>query len=236
MENRLKIKLYADGANLQEMLDMASNANISGLTTNPTLMKKAGVVDYKRFAREVLEQISSKPISFEVFSDDFGSMVKQAKEISTWGSNVFVKIPITNTSGELTTSVIRELSCEGIKLNVTAVMTNEQIEQVVEVIDINVPYNLSIFAGRIADTGIDPVHTIDYAVKALEKNANAEVIWASPRELLNVIQAENCGCQIITATTDVLRKIPLIGKDLKEYSRETVQMFYNDALEAGYEI
>jgi transaldolase len=236
MKNRLRIKLYADGANLQEMLDMANNANISGLTTNPTLMKKAGVVDYRRFAREVLEQVSSKPISFEVFSDDFRGMVSQAKEISTWGSNVFVKIPITNTSGELTTSVIKELSCEGIKLNVTAVMTYEQIEEVVEVIDKNVPYNLSIFAGRIADTGIDPISTIEFAVKALEKNANAEVIWASPRELLNVIQAENCGCQIITATTDVLRKIPLIGKDLNEYSRETVQMFHNDALEAGYEI
>ncbi len=236
MEDKLKIKLFADGANLHEMIAMASKENISGLTTNPTLMKQSGVSNYREFAKQALLQISEKPISFEVFSDDFKGMIWQAKEIAKWGSNVFVKIPVTNTSGEFSKDVIKELSQEGIKVNVTAIMTKKQIEQVVEVIEPDTFCYLSVFAGRIADTGIDPVPTIEFAVKALEKNVNAEVIWASPRELLNVVQAEKSGCHIITATSDILKKVALIGKDLNEYSKETVQMFYNDASNAGYEI
>jgi transaldolase len=236
MGDKLRIKLFADGANLQEMITMANKEYISGLTTNPTLMKQSGVLNYREFSEEVLKQISDKPISLEVFSDDFRGMIRQAKEISGWGSNVFVKIPITNTSGEFAKDVIKELSHEGIKINVTAIMTMKQIEEVVDLIDPNTSCYLSIFAGRIADTGVDPVPTIKFAVNALEKNTNAEVIWASPRELLNVMQAEESGCHIITATSDILKKIPLIGKDLNEYSKETVQMFYNDASAAGYEI
>ena len=219
MTQKMNIKLFADGANLAEMVSMAKQEYISGLTTNPTLMRKAGISDYKKFAHEVLAEIPDKPISFEVFSDDFD-----------------VKIPITNTAGIMTKKVISELSNEGIKLNITAMMTTKQIDEVLEVLDQSNPSYLSIFAGRIADTGVDPIPTIKHSLNLLNEQSKVQVIWASPRELLNVIQANDCGCHIITATSDILKKLSLIGKDLNTYSVETVQMFFNDASEAAYEI
>ena len=236
MTQKMNIKLFADGANLAEMVSMAKQEYISGLTTNPTLMRKAGISDYKKFAHEVLAEIPDKPISFEVFSDDFDGMIRQAKQISTWGPNVYVKIPITNTAGIMTKKVISELSNEGIKLNITAMMTTKQIDEVLEVLDQSNPSYLSIFAGRIADTGVDPIPTIKHSLNLLNEQSKVQVIWASPRELLNVIQANDCGCHIITATSDILKKLSLIGKDLNTYSVETVQMFFNDASEAAYEI
>ena len=232
----IKIKLFADGANIDEMVEMANKKYISGLTTNPTLMRKAGIENYTKFAVDVLEKISTKPISFEVFSDDINEMKIQAKKISKWGENVYVKIPITNTKGDSTNSVIEYLSNEGIKVNVTALMTAKQVESISKILNPETPSCVSVFAGRIADTGRDPIQIMEECLKILTTIKNAELIWASPRELLNIFQADSINCHIITATKDILQKLDLIGKDLNLYSLETVQMFYNDAQKARYEI
>lgn len=234
--SNLKIKIFADGANLNEMLEMASKSYISGLTTNPTLMRKAGITNYSNFAKEVLSKIPNKPISFEVFSDDFEEMVKQGKEIGSWGKNVYVKIPITNTKGESTKNVIENIVNLGIKVNVTAIMTEKQVKEILDVINPEIPNYISVFAGRIADTGRDPSPLMANIVELTSIKASSEVIWASPRELLNIFQAESIGCQVITATNDILKKLELIDKDLTTYSLDTVKMFYDDAKESGYQI
>jgi transaldolase len=232
----LKIKLFADGADLPGMIEMASKPFISGLTTNPTLMKKAGITNYMKFAEEVLREIQIKPISFEVFSDEFDDMKTQAEKIASWGENVYVKIPITNTRGESTQSVVKYLTENGVKVNVTALMTKEQVDHILEALNPNIASCVSVFAGRIADTGRDPIPVMQSAIETLSSNKRAELIWASPRELLNVFQADEIGCHIITATNDILKKLELVGMDLKEYSLDTVKMFYKDASAAGYEI
>ena len=234
--DQLKVELFADGADLVGMLEMHSKTYIKGLTTNPTLMKKAGISDYTSFAKQVLEKISDKPISFEVFSDDVDEMLIQARKIASWGDNVFVKIPITNTKKTSTSKIVNILSSEGVKVNVTALMTTQQVNEVCEALNPEVPSNISIFAGRIADTGLDPLQIMRESLKIVEDNRKCKVIWASPRELLNVFQADEIGCHIITATNDILKKLSLVGKDLQEYSVETVQMFYNDASAAGYTV
>jgi len=233
---KLKIKLFADGADLQSMIEMASKPYIAGLTTNPTLMNKAGISDYVKFAREVIKEISDKPISFEVFSDDLDEMRKQAEKISSWGDNVYVKIPISNTQGESTSLLVKHLTDLGIKVNVTAIMTSIQVEEIIESLNPKTKSYVSLFAGRIADTGRDPIPVIKDCLKILSTNLNCELIWASPRELLNVIQAEEAGCHVITATGDILAKLKLIDYDLNAYSLDTVKMFYNDAKKAGYNI
>jgi transaldolase len=233
---KMKIKIFADGADLTSMVEMASKPFISGLTTNPTLMKKAGITDYVKFAKNVLKEIPNKPISFEVFSDDLEEMKYQGQKIASWGENVYVKVPITNTLGESTKGVISHLASNGVKVNVTAVMTCEQVKYVIEYLQPNVESVVSVFAGRIADTGVDPMPIMKQSLSILRDNEKAELIWASPRELLNVIQAESIGCQIITATSDILKKLDLIGMDLNLYSLDTVRMFYNDAKSSEYRI
>jgi transaldolase len=232
----LKVKIFADGANITDILEMYRNPLIKGLTTNPTLMRSAGIKDYSGFAREVLSVVKDKSISFEVFSDDLNEMETQAKRIATWGENVYVKIPITNTKGVSTQNLIRTLVQDKIKVNVTAIMTLEQVKLTAVSLNPEVPSYVSIFAGRIADTGRDPIKIIDEAIKILEPIKSAELIWASPRELLNIFQASNIGCHIITATTDILKKLKLVGYDLNEYSLDTVKMFHEDAKESGFEI
>ena len=232
----LRIKLFADGANLQGMIDMASKAYIAGLTTNPTLMNKAGVLDYVKFAHQVIKEVPNKPISFEVFSDNLEEMRIQSEKISSWGENVYVKIPITNTQGLSTAPLIKHLTDLGIKVNVTAIMTARQVETVAEVLNSGICSYVSIFAGRIADTGRDPIPVIEESLKLLSHNSNSELIWASPRELLNVIQADQVGCHIITATSEILAKLDLIDYDLDLYSLDTVKMFHDDAQKAGYSI
>jgi transaldolase len=232
----LKVKIFADGADKAGMLEMASKSFVKGLTTNPTLMKKAGIVDYKAFALEILSEIKEKPISFEVFSDDFDEMEKQALEIASWGENVYVKLPITNTKGEPIYNLISKLANKKVKLNVTAIMTLEQVKNVVSNLNPSVPSYVSVFAGRIADTGRDPLPLMIDSVNALKANTLAELIWASPRELFNIFQADQIGCQVITVTNDVLKKLDLVGKDLNDYSLDTVKMFYNDAKSAGFSI
>ena len=233
---KLQVKLFADGADLAGMLEMYSKPYIQGLTTNPTLMKKAGIINYEKFARDVLLRISDKPISFEVFSDDFTEMERQAIQISSWGKNVYVKIPITNTQHQSACELVRKLSKLGIKLNVTALMTLEQVREVAASLEPTVPSYISVFAGRIADTGKDPVPMMRKAVQLIGNCTKTELIWASPRELLNVFHADSVGCHIITATNDILKKLDLIGKDLDEYSLDTVKMFYKDAKVAGFSI
>lgn len=230
----LKVKIFADGADINGMIAMNEKDFIQGLTTNPTLMKKAGIADYKKFAKEVLLHVTTKPVSFEVFCDDLEEMKKQALEISSWANNVFVKIPITTTSGESTSSVIDFLVTLGVKVNVTAIMTVAQVADVAKVLNPKVSSYVSVFAGRIADTGMDPTEILVNSLKILEINKNAELIWASPRELLNIFQANDIGCHIITATNDILGKIPLIGYSLDQFSLDTVKMFRKDALESGY--
>ena len=234
--NNLKVKLFADGADLAEIKEMAAQKYIAGFTTNPTLMRKAGVADYKNFALEVLKIVPDRPISFEVFADDFDTMENQAKEIASWGSNINVKIPVTNTKGEFCGPIINKLSNSGVKLNVTAVMTLDQVKKITDELSLSTPAIISIFAGRIADTGQDPVPIMEQAVKIMQDKPLAELIWASPRELLNIIQADEVGCHIITATNDILKKLPLLGKDLNSYSLETVKMFFKDATAAGFNI
>lgn len=232
----LRVKLFADGADIDGMVEMASKPYISGLTTNPTLMRKAGISDYGRFAKDVLNEIKTKPISFEVFSDDLNEMKFQGEQIASWGENVYVKIPITNTKRESTKLVIKHLSEKGIKVNVTALMSNSQVEEVMEALDSNVESYVSVFAGRIADTGRNPIPIMQECLETLSYKPKSELIWASPRELLNVIQADEIGCHIITATNDILNKISLIGKNLEEFSLETVTMFFKDGQIAGFEI
>jgi transaldolase len=232
----LKVKIFADGAERAGMLEMARNPLVRGFTTNPTLMRKAGVEDYEQFARHVLAVIRDRPISFEVFADELGEMDRQARRIAGWGPNVYVKIPVTTTSGEWTGPLVRRLAGAGVKLNVTAVMTLDQVRDVTAALAGGAPGCVSVFAGRVADTGRDPVPHMAAAVQLVRQAANVELIWASPRELLNVFQADAVGCDIITATSDILAKLPLVGKPLDEYSLETVRMFHDDALKAGYEL
>jgi len=233
---KLKVQIFADGADKAGMLEMYKKSFIKGLTTNPTLMKKAGIKDYEAFAKDILLEVKDKSISFEVFSDDLDEMEKQALKIATWGENVYVKIPVTNTKGIPTYSLIKKLSDKGVKVNVTAIMTLEQVRDIVLSLNQNVPSYVSVFAGRIADTGVDPVPLMSAAVQITSMNSKAEVIWASPRELLNVFQADEIGCQIITVTNDILKKLELVDYNLSLYSLDTVKMFYNDALAAGYKI
>ena len=230
----LKIKIFADGANVTEMKKVYSEGIVKGFTTNPTLMKKDGVRNYVAFAKDVLSEIKDMPISFEVFTDDFESMERQAREIGSWGDNVFIKIPITNTKGEPSYELIKKLSDDGMKLNITAILTLEQIKNVSKSINEKTPAIVSLFAGRIADTGRDPIPYIKESLNILKGNSNAELLWASSRELLNIFQAEECGCHIITVTNDLLKKLQMVNKDLKELSLDTVKMFYNDASSAGY--
>lgn len=232
----LKIKIFADGANLAGMKEMYANPLIKGFTTNPTLMRAAGVKDYKAFAHEVLEAIPDRPVSFEVFADDFPTMEAQAREIASWGDHVYVKIPVTNTAGESALGLIERLSGAGVRLNITAIMTNEQVRGIAGALDPATPAVVSVFAGRVADTGRDPVPQMSDAVAILRDRPKAELLWASPRELLNIFQADSIGCHIITVTNDVLKKLALVGKDLTGYSLETVDMFYKDAVAAGYRI
>jgi transaldolase len=233
---RLKIKIFADGADLKAMRAAAANPLIQGFTTNPTLMRQAGITDYKAFALEVLREITDRPISFEVFADDFPTMEEQAREIASWGDNVYVKIPVSNTKGEFAGPLLAILSRAGIKLNVTAIMTLDQVERVGEALAENVPAVVSVFAGRVADTGRDPVPHMAEALRLLQNRPKAELLWASPREVLNIFQANDIGCHIITVTPDHLKKLSLVAKDLAEYSRETVSMFYTDATSAGFTI
>ncbi len=233
LEN-LKVKIFADGADLSGMIEMASLPYISGLTTNPTLMKKAGISSYVEFAKDVLREVSQKPISFEVFSDEMDEMKVQAEKISSWGDNVFVKIPISNTRGESTRSLIEYLTSNGIKVNVTALMTNNQVMHVIDALNPRVECYISVFAGRIADTGRDPIPVMKDCLDTLSHLPKAELIWASPRELLNVFQADQVGCHIITATNDLLGKLKIVGKNLEEYSLETVKMFHDDAVSSKF--
>lgn len=237
LEKNCKVKIFADGANIKGIKSLDKNPLIKGFTTNPTLMKKDGVINYEQFARQVLSSIRNKPISFEVFADDLASMEEQAFKIASWGKNVYVKIPVTNTKGESTAPLVRKLSAAGVQLNVTAIFTFEQTEMILEALSDDTPANISIFAGRIADAGQDPLPLMREAVKLIEKSKpNVELIWASPRELLNIFHAEQVGCHIITVTPGILDKLHLVGKDLDKFSLETVQMFYNDAAKAGYQI
>ncbi len=231
-----KIAIYADGADIAGMKEAYRWGFVKGFTTNPTLMRKAGIRHYEAFAKEAIASIPDLPISFEVFSDDFLQMEKEARKIAGWGKNVFVKIPITNTKGESSTPLIKQLSSEGLSLNITAILTPHQVQSVAAVLDPASKTIVSVFAGRMADTGRDPVPLMSRSAAILKPNQNAQLLWASSRELLNIFQAEACGCHIITITNDILKKLPLIGKDLTELSLDTVKMFFSDAQSAGYKI
>jgi len=233
---QLKVKIFADGADKASMLAMHAKPFIKGLTTNPTLMRRAGVADYRAFAREVLAEIKDKPVSFEVLSDDFAEMERQAIDIASWGDNVYVKIPITNTRRETCYMTVRRLAARKVKMNVTAIMTLAQVEQAIAVLSPETPSFVSVFAGRIADTGVDPLPILTKAVAMLKQNPRAELMWASSRELLNIFQAAAVGCHVITVTNDILAKLAVIGKDLADYSLDTVKMFYDDAKTAGYSL
>ena len=234
--NQLKVKLFADGADLAGIKAMYANPLIKGFTTNPTLMRKAGITDYKAFALDVLKIVPDRPVSFEVFADEFDEMERQALEIASWGKNVNVKIPVTNTRREFAGRLIRSLAKAGVALNITAIMTLEQVRAVNEMLVDGVSAIVSVFAGRIADTGVDPMPIMREALEILKDRPSAELLWASPRELLNIIHADEVGCHIITATNDILAKLALIGKDHGDYSLDTVKMFYKDATAAGYSI
>jgi transaldolase len=230
----LKVKIFGDGAELPRMQELARKPYISGFTTNPTLMHKAGIRDYRAFAKSVVEAIPDRHISFEVFSDEFSDMERQAREIATWGEHVYVKIPVTNTRRESAAELIERLSHAGVRVNVTAVMTLEQVREVTRRLRGGAPACVSVFAGRIADSGRDPIPLMTEAVSILRDAPGAELIWASPRELLNIFQADDIGCHIITVTHDILAKLSNVGKDLDDYSLETVRMFYDDAQKAGF--
>jgi transaldolase len=232
----LKVKIFADGADRAGMLELYRNPIIKGFTTNPTLMRNAGITDYEAFARDILASIPDRPISLEVFSDDFAEMEAQARRIASWGDNVYVKIPVTNTQGESSIPLIRRLAKQGVKQNVTALMTLSQVRDVAAALGSGPPACISVFAGRIADTGRDPVPIMAAAVHLMAVYPQLELIWASPRELLNVFHADSVGCHIITVTHDTLKKLSLVGKDLDEYSLDTVKMFRNDAVKAGFEL
>lgn len=230
----LSIKIFADGADKSGMLEMYSKPYIRGLTTNPTLMKRAGITDYRAFCKDILTHVKDKPLSFEVFSDDFAEMERQAMEIASWGENVYVKIPVTNTERRTCFDLVTKLSRQKVKVNVTAITTLTQVRDVVAVLNPNVPSYVSVFAGRIADTGRDPVPIMAAAVEMLKIAPAAELIWASPRELLNIFQANEIGCQVITVTNEILKKLDLVGYDLVEYSLDTVKMFYSDSIDAKF--
>jgi transaldolase len=232
----LKVQIFADGADKAGMLEMYGKPYIKGLTTNPTLMRKAGVADYRAFCRDILTQIKDKPLSFEVFSDDLAEMERQAMEIASWADNVYVKIPVTNTEQQTCYTLVKTLSAKKVKVNVTAIMTLTQVRDVVSALNPDVPSYVSVFAGRIADTGRDPLPIMAAAVEMLKIAPAAELIWASPRELLNIFHADDVGCHVITVTNDILRKLSLVGYDLDTYSLDTVKMFYNDALDAGFRL
>ena len=232
----LKVKIYADGANRADMLQGAQNPVVRGFTTNPTLMRKAGINDYEAFARDILCEITDRPISFEVFSDNFDEMYDQAQKIAAWGDNVYVKVPVMNTEGKSSFSLLERLVPKGVKLNVTALFTREQIKDVSDVLADAEPCNISVFAGRIADAGVDPVPYMAYAIEIMAPRPQQELIWASPREVFNVVQADTLGCHIITMTHDLIAKLPNLGKDLHEYSLDTVKMFRTDAVAAGFRI
>ena len=236
MTSDLRIALYADGADVAEMAAARANGIVRGFTTNPTLMRKSGISDYQSFAREALDATDGMPISFEVFADDFDEMERQARLIATWGDAVFVKIPITNTKRESSIPLIARLSNARVKLNITAILTLDQVREVVDVLDENTPAIVSVFAGRIADTGRDPVPLMREAAAIVSRKPKAQLLWASPRELLNVMQAEEAGCHIITVTGDILKKLSMVGKPLDELSLDTVKMFYNDAAAAGFHL
>lgn len=234
MTNRnVKIKIFADGANLTEILRLSQNPLIKGFTTNPTLMFRSGVVDYEAFAREILEQVTTLPVSFEVIADDFDEMTRQARRLASWGNNVFVKIPVMNTQGISCAPLIRGLAADGLQLNVTALTSIGQVQSIAEVINPNVPVIVSVFAGRIADTGIDPIPVMDQSLKVLAPYTLAELLWASPREILNIVQAASVGCHIITVTNDLLTKFSGLDRDLETVSLDTVRMFNNDAVQSG---
>jgi transaldolase len=233
---QLRVKLFADGADFDSIVALAANPIIRGFTTNPTLARNAGVRNYEEFGRKVLAAVPDRPVSLEVFADDFAGMIRQARAIASWGNNVNVKIPVTNTNREFSDEVIGRLSAEGIVVNVTAITTVDQVRRVADHLSPDTPAIVSVFAGRVADTGVDPVPMMAEAVKVLRQRPKSELLWASPRELLNIFQADAVGCHIITATKDVLAKLSLVGKDLDEYSLETVKMFRRDAVAAGFEI
>jgi transaldolase len=232
----LKIKIFADGADLAGIAEMYMNPLIKGFTTNPTLMRKAGIADYEAFGRQVLAKVPDRPVSLEVFADDFEEMERQGLAIASWGKNANVKIPVTNTKGEFAGPLLSSLSRKGVVLNITAIMTVEQVEAVAAALDPNVPAIISVFAGRVADTGRDPIPHMQACLEALRDRPKAELLWASPRELLNIFQADAMGCHIITVTNDVLAKLKLVGKNLDDYSRETVEMFYRDATASKFTI
>jgi transaldolase len=232
----LSVKIFADGADRAGMLELYRNPLVKGFTTNPTLMRAAGISDYEAFARDILKAIPDRPISLEVFSDDFAEMESQARRIASWGANVYVKIPVTNTEGESSIPLVRTLAKAGVKQNVTALMTLAQVRDVASALGSGPPACVSVFAGRVADTGRDPVPMMAAAVQLLAMHPQIELIWASPRELLNIFHADQVGCQIITVTHDLLKKLALVGKDLDEYSLDTVKMFRNDAVKAGFRL
>jgi transaldolase len=234
--DQLNVKIFADGADLNGILELYRNPYITGFTTNPTLMRQSGISDYERFSRQVLEHITDRPISFEVFSDEFDEMERQARKIASWGKNVYVKIPVTNTRHESSVDLVRCLAAEGIQLNVTALMTLEQVTTISQALKDHVPSYISVFAGRIADTGRDPLPMMREAVEIMSPYTTQELIWASPRELLNIFHADEIGCHIITVTHDLLKKLSLVGKDLDEFSLDTVKMFYSDAQKAGFKL
>jgi transaldolase len=234
--HEFSIEIFADGADRAGMLEMYRNPLIKGFTTNPTLMRKAGVTDYRAFAKEILLDIKDRPISFEVFADQFDEMERQALEIASWGSNVVVKIPVTNTRGESSDKLVRRLAQAGVVLNVTALMTLSQVRTSAAWLTGGPGGYISVFAGRIADTGRDPIRMMAESVKSLQAYPGVKLIWASPREVLNLFHAEMAGCHVITMTNDLLKKLSLIGKDLREYSLETVKMFYEDGKKAGYDL
>jgi transaldolase len=234
--SQLKVKIFADGADRAAMLDMYAKPYIKGLTTNPTLMRNSGIANYRAFAKEILSQISDKPVCFEVLADDFVEMERQALEIASWADNVYVKIPVTNTKRETTSALVKRLADRQVKLNVTAIMTLPQVREISAVLNQATASYVSVFAGRIADTGVDPLPLMAAAVEMLKVNTKAELVWASTREVLNIFQASAVGCQVITVTSDILRKLSLIGYDLTEYSIDTVKMFHDDAQKAGFSL
>lgn len=231
-----RIKIFADGADIDGMREEYKKGYVSGFTTNPTLMKKAGVKDYESFAKEIAREITDLPLSFEVFSDEIDAMEREARKIGSWGDNIYIKIPVTNTKGVPTAELVRKLSAEGLKLNITAILTRKQIEEVVDALSADVGAYVSVFAGRIADTGVDPMPIMKETVDICRSKAGVESLWASTRELLNIFQAQDAGVDIITVTNDVLKKLPMVGMDLTQLSLETVQMFYNDGQSLGFKI
>jgi transaldolase len=232
----LRVKIFADGADLETIKELYANDTVKGYTTNPTILRKAGIQDYEWFAKQFIEYVPDLPISFEVFADDFEDMERQARLISSWGSNVYVKIPITNTKGQSSLPLVRRLSSQNIKINITAIMDWDQVVVSCRALEGDTPAYISVFGGRIADTGRDPVSRINEILGRVYRYPNIEVIWASPRELLNIFQADRIGCHIITVGPDILAKLPLIGKDLEEYSLETVKMFRDDAMKSGFKL